>query len=130
MSNSFFSDSQQRIAYTKEWLDKFTNISILNKKPEIAITGISNETLNNVKLYGDYAGCMIYSYLEDPNRFNNSSNKRIVVAACLIAKDEEEYSQYKERLMSDSNNNLHLTLFGYESDIIERIIKLKETIIK
>jgi len=28
--------------------------------------------------------------------------------------------------LSDSNNNLHLTLFGYESDVIERIIKLKD----
>jgi alkanesulfonate monooxygenase SsuD/methylene tetrahydromethanopterin reductase-like flavin-dependent oxidoreductase (luciferase family) len=124
---NFFIDPFKRIAYTDSWLDKFTNLSILKTKPIIAITGTSDQTLNNVKKYGDYSGCMIYSYLEDKDRYILEGKKCIVVASVLVAKDKEEYDNYTNKIDSDPSANMHYTIFGYKKDIIDKINELKDT---
>lgn len=125
MPDSFFSDPLERIEYTKKWLEKFTNLSILKRKPEIAITGTSDQTLQNVIEYGDYAGCMIYSYLEDPQRYNIKDKKVIVVASLLLANNEQEYQAYKTELENEEHKTRHFTIFGYKEEIAKEIEKIK-----
>lgn len=124
--DKFFKYPEERIVYTNNWLEQFVNLKILNKKPEIAITGTSDLTLQNVKEYGDYAGCMNYTYVNEFEKFNSVADKRIVMSGIYIAKDEKHYQEIIEKAKSDENFNMHFTLIGTKEMIIEQIKTFKE----
>ena len=127
----FFENSEKRILYTQKWLDKFVNLPILKYKPEMLMTGVSNLTLDSVKKYADYSGCMIDAYRENPDRYNSVSDKRIGVAFCFVTENQKEYEDFEIKLKS-SEKDLYerFTLYGNYDQIIQKIQELKNKVVK
>jgi alkanesulfonate monooxygenase SsuD/methylene tetrahydromethanopterin reductase-like flavin-dependent oxidoreductase (luciferase family) len=109
---------EDRVKYTSEWLEKFTNLTLLKNKPEIVISGTSKETIVNANNYAD-AHLSMYSSYKDGLKDLIKTNKKIVSGPIIIRDTKEEaediYNQLPNNMIKGS------CLFGTENEIIEQI---------
>jgi alkanesulfonate monooxygenase SsuD/methylene tetrahydromethanopterin reductase-like flavin-dependent oxidoreductase (luciferase family) len=107
-----------RVKYTSEWLEKFTNLPLLKNKPEIVVSGTSKETISNSEKYADAHLCMYSSYKNGLSDLIKT--KRVIVSRPIIIRDttqeaEELYNQLPDDMGKAS------CLFGTENEIIDNI---------
>lgn len=126
LMDRFFKYPEERIVYTNNWLNKFVNLKILKRKPEIAITGTSDLTLQNVKEYGDYVGCMNYAYINETERYNLISEKRIVVAPICLVDTEKEYLDMIKRSEEEESFGRHSAIIGTKEIVIKKLRDLSD----
>jgi alkanesulfonate monooxygenase SsuD/methylene tetrahydromethanopterin reductase-like flavin-dependent oxidoreductase (luciferase family) len=113
---------EDRVAYTSEWLEKFTSLKILKNKPEIVVSGTSEGTIANSKQYADAHLCMYSSYKNGLNRVIRSPRK--MVSRPVIVRDtKEEAEEIYNKLPEDMGKAS--CLFGTEDEIIESIVSMK-----
>jgi alkanesulfonate monooxygenase SsuD/methylene tetrahydromethanopterin reductase-like flavin-dependent oxidoreductase (luciferase family) len=111
-----------RVKYTSEWLEKFTNLPLLKNKPEIVVSGTSKETISNSEKYADAHLCMYSSYKNGLSDLIKT--KRVIVSRPIIIRDtkaeaEELYNQLPDDMGKRS------CLFGTENEIIDSINAMK-----
>lgn len=117
--------SEKRIKYTESWIKKVKEL--FNKEnlimPEIVMSGTSDQTLKNAKIFADYNLSMISEFKDSPKRFSN--NKKIMVSAAVVLRNSLAEANFFV------NNNLEFphqkkwTICGSEKEVIHEIKKLK-----
>lgn len=113
---------EDRVAYTSEWLQKFTSLKLLKNKPEIIISGTSEGTLSNSKKYADAHLCMYSSYRDGLNKVIESPRK-MVSRPVIIRDTKQEAEDIYNQLPNDMGKAS--CLFGTENEIIDQIDAMK-----
>ena len=115
--------SQKRIRYTQQWLKKFF---IIFKdqwyKPEIVISGISELTTANAKIYGDKQLVMLSSYRE--KMFDRIECAGKMVSVAIYIGDSLSREDILEKYCGNEMM-MNSTIFGTEEEVIEEIINLE-----
>ena len=114
---------EDRVKYTSDWLNKFLNLELLRNKPEIIVSGTSENTINNANIYGDGHLSMYCSYKEGLKELIKTP-KKMVCVAMVIRDTHEEAREFYEGL--PKNMGYLSCLFGTEYEIIESINNLKK----
>jgi alkanesulfonate monooxygenase SsuD/methylene tetrahydromethanopterin reductase-like flavin-dependent oxidoreductase (luciferase family) len=121
--SSLLTTHEDRVKYTSEWLEKFTNLDLLKNRPEIVISGTSAGTITNANKYAD-AHLSMYSSYKDNLKDLIKTNKKIVSGPVIIRDTRKEaediYSQLPNDMIKDS------CLFGTENEIIEQIKNMEK----
>jgi len=113
---------EDRVKYTTEWLEKFTNLPLLKNKPEIVVSGTSTGTIFNSEKYADIHLCMYSSYKQGLS--NLIKTKRILVATPIIIRDTKEEAEHVYNQLPE-NMGKASCLFGTENEIIKQILVMK-----
>lgn len=107
-----------RAKYTDRWLNKFLNIKLLKNKPEIVVSGTSDQTIENANKYADAHLCMYSSYISGlKNKINTP--RRMVCCSVVIRDSKEEAFN----IIPDNEGEMikNSTLYGTEEELVKRI---------
>ncbi|CAB4146011.1 Luciferase-like domain containing protein [uncultured Caudovirales phage] len=120
--NDYIKTQEDRVIYTRKFMEKFINMPIMNKKPEIVITGRSDYAIETASKYGDYGIMMLSEFLKDPKKFDSINNK-IVSCSLLIRETDKECEEFLFNLFGeDSNSSIYKsTIYGSIDTIKDKI---------
>lgn len=115
-----------RVKYTSDWLEKFLNLEVLRNKPEIIISGTSENTINNANTYGDGHLSMYSSYKEGLNRLIKTPKRMVCLPMIIRDTHQEALEVYEKQPKNLGGMGLLSCLFGTEYEIIESIKNLEK----
>lgn len=119
--NNLIATSQQRVEYTRKWLDKFTSLQMIkNDMPELVMAGTSENTLLNVDTYGDYTLCMLHDRYKVLNK--TKKKKHILSFQVMIGDTEEEAKEHWDRLPEGQKL---WAIYGTEDSVVDQFINLE-----
>jgi hypothetical protein len=117
------STPEKRTEYAGKWLEKFKKIKIMSKIPELAIAGISDNTLENAKKYGDFPIAMLHHYFQYPEKYKDF--KRIMISCAFVVREtQEEADNFVKNLPNKWESNW--TIWGNEENVFNKIKSLQD----
>ena len=122
VSNEEFRSIENRIDYTRAWMEKLSSLLSHDEMPEIVMSGKSPKTLESASMHADYNLSMIDDYIASPEKFS-MNKKRMVCAAIVIRPTFEEAEEVVDSI--ELKHQKRWTLFGTEDQIVEKIKDLK-----
>lgn len=124
IDSSNLSTSQDRVKYTRSWLEKFTNIDIIkNNLPEMFMSGTSEATLETCRLFDGGILMMVDHYLENVDTL--SKFNRICVSLQICIRDTDEEAE-KIKLSTYNETQAKWCYFYSEDTLIKKIKELKD----
>lgn len=113
---------EKRTEYTAEWLDKFFNVDILKNKPEIIVSGTSDQTIKNANKYAD-AHLSMYSSYSSGLKDKILTARKMVSCSVIIRDSIEEAAS----LLLDNEGEMirNSTIYGTEDQVIQKIKMLE-----
>lgn len=124
VDSSELSTSQDRVRYTGKWLDKFTNLEILeNKLPKMFMSGTSKATFDNCKNYNGGIMVMVDYYLENKEFLSQFDSRCVSMQICIRDTDEEAESV---KLANYEGDKLKWCYFYSEKTLLEKLMSLKK----
>jgi alkanesulfonate monooxygenase SsuD/methylene tetrahydromethanopterin reductase-like flavin-dependent oxidoreductase (luciferase family) len=120
--NDLIRTYEDRVLYTKKWLNKFVNLKTLKNKPEIIVSGTSNQSIENANMYADGHLCVFDNYFN--NIYPRVHTKKKMISCVVIIRDS---AQEAEEFL---NNNLtgsakSSALYGTEDEVLDRVAYLQ-----
>ena len=112
-----------RTEYTDRWLNKFLNIKLLKNRPEIIVSGTSDQTIENANKYADAHLCMYSSYSSGLKDKINTPRKMVSCSVVIRDSKEEAFS-----ILPDNDGEMmrNSTLYGTEEEVVKRIKDLEK----
>jgi hypothetical protein len=124
VDNCMIQTSQDRVKYTKLWLEKFTNLEILkNKIPPLYMSGTSDLTFKNCELFNGGIMTMVDFYLENKEKLQKY-NPRMVGIQILIRNTDEEADYIKHKYYD--GDKLKWCYFYSEETLTKKIKELED----
>lgn len=124
VDSSMLLTSQDRVAYTGLWLEKFTNLDIIkNKIPNMFMSGTSRATFENCKNYNGGIMVMVDYYLENKEFLSQFDKRCVSLQICIRDTDEEAE---KIKLKNYEGDKLKWCYFYSEKTLYEKIKELKK----
>jgi hypothetical protein len=115
---------EKRLDYTLEWIEKLKKSRLISRNfPEIVMSGVTDQTLQNAASHADYTLPMVSDFIDDPKKF--MVTKKVMVCGAVVIRDSFEEA---ERVV-DKGWPAHQkmwTLYGTESDILKEIKRIKD----
>lgn len=119
-----FMSSQDRVAYTGKWLEKFTNIDIIkNNLPEMFMSGTSEKTFSYCEKFNGGTLTMVDYYLDNVDFFSKFSKKCVSLQICIRDTDEEAE---KIKHKTYSGDQLKWCYYYSEDTLIKKIKDLED----
>jgi hypothetical protein len=123
VDSSFLSTSQDRVRYTGLWLEKFTNLKILNGRlPKMFMSGTSKSTFDNCKNFNGGIMVMVDYYMENLELLSKFDTRCVSLQICIRDTDEEADWEKHENYDGDK---LKWCYFYSEKTLLEKIMELK-----
>jgi hypothetical protein len=114
---------EKRLNYTLDWIEKLKQSKKIMNFPEIVMSGITDQTLQNAAAHADYTLPMVSDFKDDPKKF--MVTKKVMVCAAIVIRDSFEDA---ERVVDKANppHQKMWTLYGTEHDILNHIKEIKD----
>lgn len=114
---------EKRTEYTARWLEKFFDVDVLKNKPEIIVSGTSDQTIENANRYAD-AHLSMYSSYSSGLKSKILTKRKMVSCSVVIRNSEEEALS----ILPDNDGEMikNSTIYGTEEQVIKRIESMEE----
>lgn len=122
--NDLIATSQDRVAYTTKWLDKFRSLDIIkNQIPELIISGTSEKSINNLINYGDYGLAMVDYYTLGESKF--PKNKGWMASAEIkLFKENEDRDIF---INSKDPSVLKWIIYGNKEEVLVKLNEIENS---
>jgi len=120
-----FDTIEKRLDYTNKWIKKVFSILDRQKevKPEIVMSGSSEQTLQTASTFADYNLCMLNEYKENKEKFQKNNN-RMVCAGVTVRNSYKEAEKFVDNI--DCKTDKRWSIYGTEKQILEEIDNLEK----
>jgi len=120
---SFIRTSEQKLAYTEEWINKFLNLKFMKKYPGMVMSGHSDKTIeiaknNNIM---HLVSCFNYKDLGEILRYKGNPN--LMVSFAALVRDSIEESEDFFKTLNHENAD-KWTIYGTKETLKEHIMYL------
>ena len=122
---SFISSSEQRISYTKEWVEKFLNLKSMKNYPEIIMSGTSDSTIKIAKDNNLTNLVSWFNYKDLGERQKYLNNYNTMINFGVIVRDSLEEADFVLNNLNNKNSK-KWTIAGTEKTIKEHVLYLKD----
>jgi hypothetical protein len=118
------STPDDRLIYTKEWMDKFISMFPGGKTPEIVMGGHSDFTREMSNQYDATHLSMLDMHIKHLNKDKHIINNKQMVSVSIVAR--ETYDE-AELFMSQAENksSKQWTIYGSKKEIVDKINEIK-----
>lgn len=122
--NDLIATSQDRVAYTTKWLDKFRSLDIIkNQIPEIVISGTSEKSIYNLINYGDYGLAMLDYYTLGESEFPKEKGW-MAATEIKIFKENEDIDSF---INSKDPSVLKWIVYGNKEDVLNKLNEIEKS---
>lgn len=114
-------DAYQRVLYTRNWVEKFINLKVMSKVPELIFSGDSDYTVETANKYGTSTLCMYNSFNKNPDRFTVTP-KSMVSVGVIVADSKEAGKKIMDSFYNP--NAKDWTIYGTEEEVKTKLLEL------
>lgn len=130
MDGEKFHDAEFRRNYSKEFMKKFLNDTIIDEQytmPEIVVSGESDISLEIAKETSDVIGVYYESFIKDPKRFTSKNFKKIFIFLSVLVGETDEAVEKEVADIPEENRTFNGSpIYGSKETLTKKFLELEK----
>ena len=119
-----------RLDYVPTWLEKFTNIYPMGKRPTILVSTRNTELINSTKQYTDIILCMLDDFANNPSQYLENYKEIMICSQVIIRDTDQEAVDLVYKTYGENSRVSKWSLYGSRETVKQKIIALESMGIK